>query len=45
MYTNQKRFQERKEAFGTPVNEVDRVEGGSWLNIKCSMHVNYRTFL
>ena len=43
MRTNQKRFQcerpqekravlrERKEALGSPVNKVDRVEGVSWL--------------
>ena len=43
MHTNQKRFQcerprekkavlrEQKDALGTPVNKVDRVEGRSWL--------------
>ena len=38
VHTNQKRFQcerprekrERKEALGSPVNKVDRVEGRSW---------------
>src|SRR6218665_1806352 len=42
VHTNQKRFQrerprqkravlrERKEALGSPVNKVDRVEGGNW---------------
>ncbi|PGH37896.1 MAG: hypothetical protein CRN43_18455, partial [Candidatus Nephrothrix sp. EaCA] len=42
VHTNQKRFQcerprekkavlrERKDALGTPVNKVDRVEGRSW---------------
>src|SRR6218665_2365474 len=46
VHTNQKRFQcerprekravlrERKEALGSPVNKVDRVEGRSWFQIE-----------
>jgi len=49
VHTNQKRFQcesprekrtvlrERKEALGSPVNKVDRVEGRSWFQSKGPM--------
>ena len=49
MHTNQKRFQcerprekravlrERKEALGSPVNKVDRVEGRSWFQSEGTM--------
>ena len=55
MHTNQKRFQcerprekravlrERKEALGSPVNKVDRVEGRSWFRRPIGLFQNKPT--
>ena len=54
VHTNQKHFQcerprekravlrEQKEALGSPVNKVDRVEGGSWFQRSDAQKAHYQ---